>query len=168
MKRVGLLLFVTLIALLALGVPAFAHSNSPPLGASSETIYNDFVQHYPKLSGSYNNDDLRAYLNDATFHEESNDQKVLSKLDRYVEKLLGAGDTGKGDDAKKPDDTGGKGGSNGDDGKKVADNGKGAKYSPYQVVGGHPVPFSMPQAGLILLGVLAIAGGGLVLRRVTH
>ncbi len=57
-----------------------------------------------------------------------------------------------------------------DDGGGHDDNGgsDGDKYSPYQVVGAHSIPFSLLGVALILVAAVAIIGGGVALRRFTH
>lgn len=155
MRKVGLIAFLTLVVLFVLGAPALAEKPPPPSPTSS-AIYNDFVLNYPKLAGDYTEDQLRAFLTDAAERQSCN-PRILSKLDRYIEKVLNTADTG--DD----DDDG--------DGSPSADNqsGKGGgTYSPYQVVGGHSIPFSMVGVALILVAGTAIVGGGVALRRFTH
>lgn len=169
MKRVWFLAFLTLVVLFTFGAPAFAHSshNPPSPGATPQSIYNDYLHNHPRLAGDYTKAELKAYLNDATIHQYG-DPKVLAKLDRYVQKLLNKDHKGKGDKydkgGKGDDRNGGGGSSKGDDGR----GGNGGRYSPYQVVGGHSIPFSVLGVVLMLVAAVAMVGGGVALRRFTH
>ena len=75
------------VALLILGVIVITLLVAPvAMAATPQDIYNDFLAH-GKLTHTYSQADLNAYLNDATIHGYG-DKTVLNQLDDLVNSLV--------------------------------------------------------------------------------
>ena len=78
MKRMALLLLVTLVALLAMTAVAYA--------ATPQDIYNDYAADN-KLDSTYTKAELQAYLDDAAIHQYGN-PTILAGLDALAKQLI--------------------------------------------------------------------------------
>ncbi len=77
------------LALLALGVVVIALLLAPVALAAAHTsqdIYDDFINHNGKLTGTYTKAELKAFLNDATFHQYHPTR--IDQLDDTINQLL--------------------------------------------------------------------------------
>ncbi len=79
-KKVALLLLAVVVIALLLAPVALA------AGYTSQDIYNDFINHNGKLTGTYTPAELKAFLNDATFHQYH--PTNIGPLDDLVNQLL--------------------------------------------------------------------------------
>ena len=79
-KLVLLFLAVVVIALLLAPVALAA-------GHTSQDIYNDFINHNGKLTGSYAQAELKAFLNDGPFWQYH--QTNATQITSYIDQLLG-------------------------------------------------------------------------------
>ena len=57
------------------------------LAATPQDIYNDYAQHHPQLTGTYTDEELQAYLNDAAIHQYG-DPALIAELDLLVKGML--------------------------------------------------------------------------------
>ena len=75
------------LALIVLGVIVITLLVAPvAMAATPQDIYTDFVNHGGKLTGTYTQAELKAYLNDATLHQYVN--TTIDQLDDLVNQLL--------------------------------------------------------------------------------
>lgn len=78
MGKVALLVVAVIVLVLAL--------SSVALAATPQDIYNDYAQN-GKLTGTYTNAELEAYLSDAAVHQYG-DPQILAALDALVQQML--------------------------------------------------------------------------------
>ena len=83
MKKLVLFVILTAVLLVTLCGTAFA--------ATPQDIWNDYNDN-GELDGTYTNDELRAYLNNATLHQYPPDGSKIQSLDAKVRGLLSARD----------------------------------------------------------------------------
>lgn len=114
------------------------------LAATPQDIYNDYADN-SKLDGTYTIAEIEAYLNDATVHQYGS-AAVLTPLDDLLQKVLTSMKSGD------------------DFAKALA---KALGTSP-DTGGRDNFPFTGAELAVILLGAVALLGGGFALRRSTR
>ncbi|MHB0980920.1 MAG: hypothetical protein ACYC5Q_12780 [Thermoleophilia bacterium] len=114
------------------------------LAATTQDIYNDYADN-GKLDGTYTIAEIEAYLNDATVHQYGS-AGVLTPLDGLLTAVLGAMKAG-------------------DDYAAALAKALGTSTD----TGGRAtLPFTGAELAVILLGAVALLGGGVALRRATR
>ncbi len=89
------------VVLLAVAVVAlFAAISGVALAVSPQDIYNDYLAD-GKLDGNYTDDELRAYLGDATL-DQYGDPALLTALDGIAQSMLGGAEQGGGGHSEFP------------------------------------------------------------------
>ena len=79
-KKLALLFLAVVVIALLLAPVALA------AGHTSQDIYNDFINNHGKLTGSYTQAELKAFLNDATFRQYH--PARMDQLDDLINQLL--------------------------------------------------------------------------------